>query len=238
MTCVYILYIFLKPLKYIQMQILTKKQETVLQVVKTHLEENGCAPTLSELQSELLTYGMGVKSKRGVVQYLEALEKKGYIMRTSEDRGIKLVENIESENFVDIPLVGTANAGAAVAFAEENVQGYLKASKKLLRTTQNIFALEISGDSMNKCIVDGKYIEDGDFVVIDKNATNVQNNEIILAIVDGCATIKRFKRTLMGEVVLLPDSSNPIHQPIYIHESDSFFINGKVINVLKAAKNI
>lgn len=220
------------------MEILTDKQEKVLTLLKEHLEHFKRSPSLSELQGILKDHGLPMKSKRSVVQYLEALRKRGYITRSSDDRGITLVTPMESDAFIDIPIMGTANAGKALVFAEENIRGFIKASKKLLKSTQNIFALQISGDSMNKSTIDHKFIEDGDYVVIDKNAKEVQNNEIILAIVEGCATIKRLKKTMFGELILIPDSTNPVHQPIYIHESDSFFINGKVINVLKAAKNL
>jgi repressor LexA len=220
------------------MQTLTQKQDSVLKVVKSFIQNQGHAPSLSELQKSLLANGMNAKSKRSVVQYLEALESKGYISRSSEERGIKIYGMQESENFMDLPIYGEANAGAALVFAEENIQGFIKVSKKLLKSTQNIFALKISGDSMNQCQLDNKYIEDGDFVVVDKTAQGARNNDIILAIVDGCATIKKFTQTLFGEIILMPHSSNPHHQPIYIHESDSFFINGRVINVLKNTKNL
>jgi len=220
------------------MQILTQKQEKVLQILKTCIGSTKKAPSLSELQERLRESGMNAKSKRSVVQYLEALEQKGIITRSSEERGIKIVGPKNTEDFIDIPLMGTANAGAALVFAEENIRGFLKISKKLLRSIQNVFALEISGDSMNRAKIENKFIEDGDYVVIDRTVADPRNNDIVLAIVDGCATIKRLKKSMFGEVVLAPDSANPVHQPIYIHESDSFHLNGKVINVLKNPKNI
>ena len=220
------------------MEILTYKQEKVLQILKDFIHRSLSPPTLSELQEAILSAGMNAKSKRSVVQFLESLEKKGYITRSSHERGIHIVSAQESENFIDIPIMGTANAGAALVFAEENIQGFIKTSKKLLKSVQNVFALQISGDSMNKCNVDRKYIEDGDYVVVDKSIQSFSNNDIVLAIVEGCATIKKFKKTMLGEIMLLPDSSNPVHQAIYIHESDSFFLNGRVINILKNPKNI
>lgn len=220
------------------MEILSSKQEKVYQILKNFIEKEGLSPTLSELQQALLSSGMSAKSKRGVVQYLESLEKKGYILRSSEERGINLVQNKKSEELLDLPIYGTANAGAALAFAEDNIQGFIKISKKLLRSVQNIFALQIAGDSMNRCVIEQKHIENGDYVVIDKSAQNFTNNDVVLAIVEGCATVKKLKKTLLGEIVLIPESYNPNHQPIYIHESDSFFLNGKVINVLKSPNNL
>ncbi len=220
------------------MEIITKNQEKVLQILKNFIQKHNYSPTLGELQNLLIERSINAKSKRSVVQYLESLEQKGYISRSSEERSIKLTNAQNTESCIDIPIIGTTNAGSPSVFAEENVRGFLKISKKLLRSIQNIFALEVEGDSMNKARIDGKYIEDGDYVVVDKSIQSPLNNDIVLAIVDGCATIKRFKQTTFGEIILLPDSMNPIHRPIYIDASDSFFINGKVINVLKAAKNL
>jgi SOS regulatory protein LexA len=220
------------------MKPLTKNQQVTLHILEEYFHNNGHAPSLSELTLLLQESGIAIKTRRSAVQYLESLEQKGYIQRDSSDRGITLLSHASSENFLDIPLYGTANAGSPLAFAEDNIQGFLKISKKLLKSVQNVFALQVSGDSMNKCSLDNKKIEDGDFVVIDRTISEYKNNDIVLAIVDGCATIKKFKKTLFNEIILFPESFNSIHQPIYIHEEDSFFLNGKVISLLKSAKNL
>ncbi|PCI25403.1 repressor LexA [Candidatus Peregrinibacteria bacterium] len=219
------------------MNSLTKKQQLVLHVIEAY-QSRGDSPSLSELQTELKKKGLELKSRRSVAQYLEALEKKGLIKKSSEERSIQLVKTQSSEDFFSVPLYGAANAGAALVFAEDNIKGFLKISKKLLKTVENVFALEIAGDSMNDCKIDNDYIEDGDYVVINKSVQDYRNNDVILAIIDGCATVKKLKKSLFGEVVLTPQSSNPVHQPIYIHESDSFFFNGRVVQVLKSPKNI
>ena len=108
------------------MQTLTQKQDNVLKALKKFIQNQGHAPSLSELQKSLLEQGMNAKSKRSVVQYLEALESKGYLSRSSEERGIKIYGMQESENFMGLPIYGEANAGAALVFAEENIQGFLK----------------------------------------------------------------------------------------------------------------
>jgi SOS regulatory protein LexA len=221
------------------MHLLTTKQEQVLNLIKDFWQKENKSPSLSELQNLLIKEGLKAKSKRSVVQYLDSLEKKGLITRNNPNRSVFLVENLKKFNdLVKIPLYGEANAGNPLVFAEDNIQGFLKVSKKLLRKIENLFALKISGDSMNKCQIDKKFIEDGDYVIVDKNNNNFFNNDIVLAIVEGCATIKKLKKTLLGEIVLLPESNNPKHQPIYIHNTDSFFLNGKVVNILKSPKNL
>jgi len=217
---------------------LTSKQQKAFDIIQNLIKDKQSSPSLSELQTAFLEKGMKAKSKRSIVQYLNVLEEKGYLIRSSEERSIRLIDHQKISDLINIPILGLANAGHPLVFAEENISGFLKISKKILKNLQNIFALEIKGDSMNKAQIEQKHLEDGDYVVIDKSATNFINNDIILAIVDGCATIKKIKKTLLGEVVLCPDSYNPVHQPIYIHASESFFINGKVVNVLKNPKNI
>ncbi|KKP64013.1 MAG: LexA repressor, partial [candidate division WS6 bacterium GW2011_GWE1_34_7] len=79
---------------------LTEKQEMVLKIVRNFFLDNGYAPSLTELQSLL-----NITTKRGVVGHLEALERKGYIIRTSEPRGIQIVSESEDEEIYEY-LVG------------------------------------------------------------------------------------------------------------------------------------
>ncbi|HPO05538.1 MAG TPA: transcriptional repressor LexA [Candidatus Gracilibacteria bacterium] len=220
------------------MTILTPKQALVLQIIQQFWQNKNHSPSLGELQKLFQKNGLPAKSKRSVVQYLEVLEKKGYLSRGNTERSINIISPQTSENFADLAILGTANAGSPVNFAEENICGYLKVSQEITRRKQNVFALEVRGDSMNKCQVEGKYIEDGDYVVIEHNPSQITNNDVVLAVIDQCATIKKIKTNLLGDIVLTPVSNNPMHQPIYLHQNDLFFINGKVINVLKSTKNL
>src|SRR5688572_10202013 len=98
----------------------TEKQQKVLTIIRDFYLENGYAPSLSELQKLLR-----INTKRGVVNHLSALEKKGFILRTSEARGIQLVEEEEYEYLIGIPILGYANAGTPLAIAEEDRLGVL-----------------------------------------------------------------------------------------------------------------
>ncbi len=220
------------------MQLLTKNQQLVLDILKEFIKSNNKSPTLSELQTELIANGISAKSKRSVVQYLESLEVKNYIFRNSADRWIRIINQWHSKNLVSIPVFGTTSAWSALAFTEDNINWFIKLSKKLLKSVDNIFALQVSWDSMNKCQINGNFIENGDYVVIDRNTTNILNNDVVLAVIEWCATIKRLKKSNQSEIILMPESMNPVHQPIYIHESDTLFINGKVISVLKNGNNL
>lgn len=212
------------------MEILTPKQKIVLQAIKQFLSENGQVPTVRELQGETKKLGLKLKSLRSFFIYLNELERKGYIQRTSEDRGI-ILKGITKSGFIDVPVLGTANAGMALAFADEYVEGYLKVSKRIVRDL-DVFAVQISGTSMNLAEVNGKRIEDGDFILVDRRA-ECQSGDKVLVVIDGLATVKTYRTVDGKNIVLMPESSDPKHKPIFLTREDNFIINGKVIDVLK-----
>lgn len=209
--------------------ILTKKQEAVLGIIKRYYLEQGVAPSLNELKDEL-----GITTKRGVVVHLDALEKKGYIFRTSQPRGIHMAENddeIVYDYLIGVPILGYANAGIPMVSAEEENMGVLKIDKNILGKRRNLFSLIIKGDSMDQAVIDGHTLKNGKYVVVEKDA-DFDDGDIVVAIIDNCATIKRFKRG-RDMIVLYPDSSNPANTPIYIDKNTDILINGKVVKVLE-----
>src|SRR5258708_38005133 len=94
--------------------------------------------------------------------------------------------------------------------------------------------LRMRGDSMNKATVEGSRIENGDLVVVRQQPT-AQTGDVVVAIVDGEATVKRFERK-PNYVVLKPQSNNPTHQPIVI--TKEFNVAGVVCGVLKNASEL
>jgi repressor LexA len=212
---------------------LTQRQEQVLTLIRDFFLENGQAPSLGELQEKL-----GFKSKRGVVNHLIALENKGYIFRSSEPRGIKLLDetddsNIEYEYLIGIPIFGYANAGTPLVMAEEEALGLLKVDKNLIgkKAEKDLFALIVKGDSMNERDLDGIKVEEGKYLIVDKEA-EVQDGDVVVAVIDNSATVKNISLSNKDMVVLYPESNNPKHQPIYIDSNSDFLINGKVVRVL------
>jgi SOS-response transcriptional repressor LexA len=101
-----------------------------------------------------------------------------------------------------------------------------------------MFALIASGNSMNQADIDGEAIEDGDYVIIDREHKSVSNGDYILSVIDGSANIKKFHRDEAHESIVLLSESTEKYEPIYIHEDDfsSYFINGRVIKVIKKPK--
>ncbi len=214
------------------MQILTPKQKIVLQAIKEFFSENGTMPTVREIQTMSERLGLKLKSLRSFFIYLNELEEKGYIERTSEDRGIKL-KGITRESFIDVPVFGMANAGAATMFADQYIEGYLKVSKRIVRTASSVFAIQVSGTSMNKAKVGGKTIQNGDFILVDSSWKHYDNGDRVLVVIDGLATVKTYRTVDGKNIALIPESTDKKHKPIFLTEDDDFVINGKVIDVLK-----
>lgn len=210
---------------------LTEKQTNVLNIIRTFFLENGYAPSLGELQRML-----NISTKRGVVSHLEALERKGYIIRTSEPRGIHIVEEEDDEKtvyeyMVGIPILGFANAGTPIVSAEAEDMGELQVHKNILGSSKEIFSLIISGDSMNMATIDEKPLSEGNYLVVQKDA-QISDGDIVVAIIENSATVKKFKKG-KDTVILYPNSNNPIHRPIYLDQDSGSLINGKVVKVLE-----
>ncbi|MFA6183661.1 MAG: S24 family peptidase [Parcubacteria group bacterium] len=212
------------------MEILTPKQKIVLQAIKSYYLENGIMPTIREIKDEAGNLGLKLKSIRSFFNYLNELESKGYIQRSSEDRGIKL-KGITDKLFVDVPILGLANAGTASVYADEYFEGFLKVSKSIVGS-RDVFAIQISGNSMNKAKVNGKTINNGDFVLIEKTQ-NYSYGDKVLVVIDGLATVKTYRVFDEDNIVLAPESTEKKHKPIFLTSEDNFVINGKVIDVLK-----
>ena len=207
---------------------LTDKQEIVLKIIRNYYLETGYAPSLNELQKEL-----HITTKRGVVNHLIALEKKGYIFRTGEPRGIHVANNDEDliyEYLIGIPILGYANAGTPLVNAEEENIGILKIDRNLVGKKKDLFSLIVKGDSMDLAIIDGKNIAEGSYIIVQKD-TSVEDGDIVVAIIENSATVKKFKKE-KDMIILYPQSSNPINQPIYLNKDSESILNGKVIKVL------
>lgn len=202
---------------------LTTKQEIVLEAIQRQISRTGEAPTLRELL-EAVSSKMKLSSLNSIVQYLEALEEKGYIQKFSKSRGIRLVEE-KVGNFFPIPLLGNANCGEALSYAEDHAEDYINVSKKFLSgKPQEYFFVKASGTSMNK-----EGINDGDFVLARKN-DDPGNGKNVVAVINGLGTIKQLHKS-GSSIKLMPSSTDTKHKPIFLHPSDNIFICGQVERV-------
>ena len=89
---------------------------------------------------------------------------------------------------------------------------------------------------MNKATINGNTIEDGDYLIIDSTDTTPRSGDIILSVIDDMANIKKYIWDEINNQIVLASQSTKDIPPIYIHEDDSFMINGKVIQVVKKPK--
>jgi repressor LexA len=221
------------------MKDLTKNQKIVYERLKDLILNQQITPTLSTLQ-EALTPHLQVSSLNSIVQYLKSLEKKGLIFREKNRKGgIYLTETEKgfiqeaATRFFEIPLIGMANCGEPLAFAEEAFDTTVRVSEKLLpsRDDKGVFMVKVTGESMNK-----RGLQEGDYAIIKhKNyCGSIDNGDIVLAVVNGLATIKTLIKTI-DSIILRPESTKKKYQPIFLHPDDNFYINGKLIGVFKNA---
>jgi repressor LexA len=214
------------------MEQLTSKQNMILEAIREIIDMKKENPTTYRVHKFLKERGVEVGNLKGTVQVIEALEKKDLLKR---DRGKKiyLIENdnyANLKNIFSIPMYGLASCGEALVYAEGNVDGYLQISESLFRKSDpaRLFAVKALGDSMDK-----EGINDGDYVVFEKCEVGQDfEGKIVVAVINGMATIKRYKKLRHGIIGLFPQSQNSIHQPIYLDESDSILIAGIFRKVL------
>lgn len=178
---------------------------------------------------------VGEKFPQKIKHHLDQLQKKGFIKMNRRKKTIERARrsSVPAGGLVAIPIVGTANCGPATIFANENIEGYLRISKNILRKCKNIFAIRAQGLSMNKAVVAGNSIEDGDYLIIDSDDTEPSDGDVVLSVIDDMANIKKYIWDEANNQVVLVSQSTADIPPIYIHEDDSFMINGKVIQVIK-----
>lgn len=185
---------------------------------------------------------VGVENKPQIVKHhLLQLERAGLMqvnLKKSVIRPINRGFNLKTVKslFYSLPVVGAANCGPATIFAEGRTEGYLKVSTKMLpRKKQGLYVLVAEGPSMNlaKIRPDGPTIEEGDFVVVDSTYKNPKNGDIVVVVVDGMGTIKRYKEDKEHDQIVLESESTETFMPIFIHRGDDFLISGKVIDAIK-----
>ena len=170
----------------------TNKREQILDFLTRFVNEHGYAPTIREICS-----AVGLQSTATVHYHLAALREAGLIeMDDMKKRAISLPDAQRADR---IPIVGVVTAGVPI-LATENIEGYLPWDGEA-----GCFVLRVRGDSMI-----GAGILDGDKVVV-RPQKDAENGQIVVALLDDSATVKRLKKA-GREVWLMPE--NPSYQPI------------------------
>jgi repressor LexA len=198
------------------MRDLTDRQRQLLDIITSHIYSHGYPPSQRDMALHL-----GVSSPRAAAKHLEALEKKGYLRREAGHRGIRLTS--APGGSVSLPIAGTVRAGH-LSTAIEDIQGYFAVDREAVKGN-DCFILRVSGDSM---ISAG--IFDGDLALVRPQPLS-QNRDIVVAMVDGEATLKWFYKE-RDHIRLQP--ANPNMEPIIIRPGEGeVSIVGKVIGIYR-----
>ena len=186
------------------------KAEVIFNYMTEFINDHGYPPTVREICAEL-----DIKSTSTVHRYLKELEADGRIsMGENQNRAITLKNATPPGT---IPVLGHVAAGSPI-LAEEEVTEYVPYPGN----TADLFALHVHGNSMIKC-----GILDGDIVIV-RRTPEARNGEIVVALVDDSATVKRFYKE-DGHFRLQPENDD--YEPIIV---DSVDVLGKVISVVRS----
>jgi repressor LexA len=230
---------------------LTDRQQQILDFIAESINARGFPPTLREIGEHF-----GIRSTNGVNDHLKALEKKGYLRREDlKSRAMRPIDHLGARanamgnvvslaerrrpignavpfedltgeaDLCEIPIIGRVAAGQPI-LAVENVSDTVKIDRVLVGGHREVFGLRIVGESM---IEDG--IFDGDYVFV-KKTPSARSGEIVVAMIEGEATVKRYYPE-GDRIRFQPANSNM--QPIIVRKSDfrSVDIIGIVVGVYR-----
>ena len=197
---------------------ITPKQREILEYIKQEILNRGYPPTVRELCD-----AVHLKSTSSIHSHLESLEKNGYIRRDpSKPRAIEIVDdsfNLTRREMVNVPIIGSIAAGQPL-LAIQNIENYFPIPAEYM-PNQDTFMLRVKGESMINA-----GIFHGDRVIVEQTNT-AENGEIVVALVDDSATVKRFYKE-NGHYRLQPE--NDTMEPIIV---DHVQILGKVIGLFR-----
>jgi repressor LexA len=197
---------------------ITLRQKEILDFIKETILRNGYPPSVREICK-----AVHLKSTSSVHSHLEILEGKGYIRRDpAKSRTIEIIDdcfNLTRTEVVNVPVLGTVAAGQPL-YAEETIENYYPIPSNLLPSA-DAFMLKVRGNSM----VNAGILE-GDQIIVEHCST-AANGEIVVALVDDSATVKRFFKE-NGHYRLQPENDSMV--PIIL---DHVEILGKVIGLFR-----
>jgi repressor LexA len=160
---------------------LTERQRDVLEFIQSEQREKGITPSTREIQ-----HHFGFASQTSVMQYLATLERKGFLDRHAR-KARALITPVQKVRIADVPIYGQIPAGMAT-LTEQTIEGHVSLDMRSVNASKNgkTFALRVQGDSM----IDA-HIVDGDIVILE-DRKDVQNGDIVAALIDGETTLKRY----------------------------------------------
>jgi repressor LexA len=160
---------------------LTHRQKDVLDFIQREQREKGVTPSTREIQSHF-----GFASQTSVMQYIAALERKGFLDRHAR-KARALITPAMRVRITDVPIYGQIPAGMA-ALTEQDIEGHVSLDAHSANVAKNrgTFALRVRGDSMI-----GAHIVDGDVVILEQSK-DVHHGDVVAALIDGETTLKRY----------------------------------------------
>ena len=203
------------------MKNLTKRQEEILDLIKSHISDFGFPPTRANICKEL-----GFKSPNSAETHLRALEKKGFIsIESGASRGISIINNQEHiSNNNEYPVIGLVAAGSPT-LAEENIERTINCPKSFFNSNFDYF-LKVKGLSMKNAGI----MED-DLIAV-KKTTDVKNGDIVIARIDDEVTVKFFRRK-SPKIIELEPANDEFTNIIVNLETDELHIEGKSVGLLR-----
>lgn len=202
---------------------LTLEQRRILNVIKDLTLKLGKPPTLEEIrEASRHNYISSVQ------RHVEALKEKGFLDHVPNQARSLQPSHLHSQR-VNIPLIGNVAAGIPI-LAMENIEAYIPYEPTKVKVNlKDYFFLRAIGDSMNNANINGRTIDNGDYVLIRRQST-ADFGQIVVALIEEEATIKKYTQG-DGHIILQPISTNPANKPIYVF--DEFQIQGIVVDVIK-----
>lgn len=199
---------------------LTDRQRQILDFIRAEIHRRGFPPSVREIGE-----AVGLSSSSTVHSHLAALEEKGFLRRDpSKPRALEVLDYRDTDRAIDydgvraVPLVGQVAAGAPL-LAAENIEATMSLPVEM--ADESTFILRVRGDSMIEA-----GILDGDFVVV-RQQSSASNGEIVVALLEDDATVKRFFKEA-DRVRLQPENS--ALEPIYARDVT---ILGKVVALFR-----
>ena len=205
---------------------LSQRQQAIYNYIVQEINQKGYPPSVREIGR-----AVGLKSPASVHNHLKTLEELEFIRRDpSKPRAIEILNKDSQEDamkdafekeMIHIPIVGRVTAGVPI-LAEENIEDYFPVPTSFIRVKgKKLFMLEIDGESMLNA-----GINDGDYVIAQQQNT-ANNGEIVIALIDNRATVKRFYKK-SDYVELRPE--NPNYDPILVKNVK---LLGKVVGLFR-----
>lgn len=202
---------------------ITKKQKEFYDYIVAYNKEHGHSPTQKEIKDHF-----GLKSFGSVQKYLQYLNKEGLLeSQWNQRRSLEIKSEspaVESDSD-QIPLLGLVAAGNPIE-AIENPTNLISVPKYLLKGGFRYFALTVKGDSM----IDAGILEND--VLVCRSTKEARNGQIVVAVVNGEATVKTFSQQKKS-IELLPSNKN--YSPIVIDENvEDFKVVGNLVGLLRS----